>query len=82
MINLKGKSFLKLLDLTSEEIHYLLDLSSDLKAKKKNGIPHRLCEGKNIVLLFEKTRPAEKACVKSPLVSSFVGRFSSERNKK
>ena len=55
MINLKGKSFLKLLDLTSEEIHYLLDLSSDLKAKKKNGIPHRLCKGKNIVLLFEKT---------------------------
>ena len=53
-MNLKGKSFLKLLDLTSAEIGGLLDLAADLKAKKKAGIPHRLCEGKNIVLLFEK----------------------------
>ncbi len=54
-MNFKGKSFLKLLDFTPEEIGYLLDLASDLKAKKKNGVPHRLCEGKNIALLFEKT---------------------------
>ena len=53
-MDLKGKSFLKLLDLTSEEIGGLLDLAADLKAKKKAGVPHRLCEGKNIVLLFEK----------------------------
>ena len=53
-MNLKGKSFLKLLDLTSEEMSGLLDLAADLKAKKKAGIPHKLCEGKNIVLLFEK----------------------------
>ncbi len=53
--DLKGKSFLKLLDFTPEEINYLLDLSADLKAKKKNGVPHKYCEGKNIVLLFEKT---------------------------
>ena len=53
-MNLKGKSFLKLLDLTSEEIAGLLDLAADLKAKKKAGIPHRLCEGKSIALLFEK----------------------------
>ena len=53
-MNLKNKHFLKLLDLTSEEIGGLLDLAADLKAKKKAGIPHRLCEGKNIVLLFEK----------------------------
>ena len=53
-MNLKGKSFLKLLDLTSEEIAGLLDLAADLKAKKKAGIPHKLHEGKNIVLLFEK----------------------------
>ena len=53
-MDLKGKSFLKLLDLTSEEIGGLLDLAADLKAKKKAGIPHRMCEGKNIVLLFEK----------------------------
>ena len=53
-MNLKNKHFLKLLDLTSEEIGGLLDLAADLKARKKAGIPHRLCEGKNIVLLFEK----------------------------
>ena len=53
-MNLKNKSFLKLLDLTPAEIEGLLDLAADLKAKKKAGIPHRLCEGKNIVLLFEK----------------------------
>ncbi len=54
-MNLKGKSFLKLLDLTKEEIEGLLDLAADLKAKKKAGIPHRLCEGKSIALIFEKT---------------------------
>ena len=54
MFSLKGKSFLKLLDLTPEQIGSLLDLAAELKAKKKAGIPHRLCEGKNIVLLFEK----------------------------
>ena len=53
-MNLKGKSFLKLLDLTNEEMFGLLDLAADLKAKKKAGIPHKLHEGKNIVLLFEK----------------------------
>ncbi|MBP3683727.1 MAG: ornithine carbamoyltransferase [Oscillospiraceae bacterium] len=53
-MNLKGKSFLKLLDLTTEEITGLLELAADLKAKKKAGVPHRLHEGKNIVLLFEK----------------------------
>ena len=53
-MNLKGKSFLKLLDLTPDEIEGLLDLAAELKAKKKAGIPHRMCEGKNIALLFEK----------------------------
>ena len=48
-MNLKGKSFLKLLDLTSEEIAGLLDLAADLKGKKKAGIPHKLHEGKNHV---------------------------------
>ena len=55
MINLKGKDFLKLLDFSSEEIGYLVDLSAELKAKKKAGIPHKYCEGKNIALIFEKT---------------------------
>ena len=54
-MNLKGKDFLTLLDLTTEEIEGLLDLAADLKDKKKKGIPHRLCEGKNIALIFEKT---------------------------
>ena len=54
-MNLKGKSFLKLLDFTSEEIEYLLDLAADLKAKKKAGTLHRYCEGKNVALIFEKT---------------------------
>ena len=52
---LKDKSFLKLLDFTPTEIEGLLDLAADLKAKKKAGIPHRLCEGKSIALVFEKT---------------------------
>lgn len=54
-INLSGRSFLKLLDFTPAEIRYLLALSADLKAKKHAGVPHRYLEGKNIVLLFEKT---------------------------
>ena len=54
MTSLKNKDFLKLLDLTPEEISYLLELAADLKAKKKAGIPHALCQGKNIALLFEK----------------------------
>lgn len=54
-INLKGKSFLKLLDFSAEEITYLLDLAADLKAKKKAGIAHNSLCGKNIALIFEKT---------------------------
>ena len=54
-MNLKGKSFLKLLDLTTEEILGLIDLAAELKAKTRAGIPHRLCEGKSIALIFEKT---------------------------
>ncbi len=54
-MNLKGKSFLKLLDFTPEEIDFLINSAIDFKAKKKAGIPHKLCEGKNIALVFEKT---------------------------
>ena len=54
-MNLKGRDFLKLLDYTSDEIEYLIDLAADLKAKKKQGIPHELCKGKNVALIFEKT---------------------------
>ena len=51
----KGKDFLKLLDFTPAEIEYLIDLAASLKAKKKAGIPHKLCDGKNVALIFEKT---------------------------
>ena len=54
-INLKGRSFLKLLDYTPSEIRYLIDLAKDLKSLKRAGIPHDRLRGKNIALLFEKT---------------------------
>ena len=54
-MNLKNKHFLKLLDFTPAEMEYMLDLAAELKAKKKAGISHRLCEGKSIALIFEKT---------------------------
>ena len=52
---MKGRDFLKLLDFTQEEILQLIDLAAELKEKKKAGIPHKLCAGKNIALIFEKT---------------------------
>ena len=55
MFKLHQKHFLKLLDFTPAEIAGLLDLAAQLKAEKKAGIPHRLFEGKNIALIFEKT---------------------------
>ena len=54
-MNLTGKHFLKLLDFTPAEIEELIDLAAELKSKKKNGIPHEECKGKNIALIFEKT---------------------------
>ena len=52
---MKNRHFLKLLDYTPAEMEALLNLAADLKEKKKNRIPHRYCEGKNIALIFEKT---------------------------
>ncbi len=54
-VNLKGKSFLTLMDFTPSEIRYMLDLSHDLKSKKRAGIFNYMLKGKNVVLLFEKT---------------------------
>ena len=54
-VNLRGKSYLKLLDFTSAEIRYLLELSKDFKSMKRAGVQHKSLDGKNIVLLFEKT---------------------------
>ena len=49
------KHFLKLLDFTPAEIQHFIDVAADLKAQKKAGIPHRILEGKNVALVFEKT---------------------------
>lgn len=54
-VNVRGKSFLTLLDYTPAEINYLLDLAIEFKKMKDNGVQHRYLQGKNVVLLFEKT---------------------------
>ena len=86
-MNLKNKSFLKLLDLTPAEIIGLIDLAADLKAKKKAGIPHKMCEGKNVVLLFEKdstrTRCAfEVASADLGMSCTYLGPSGSQMGKK
>lgn len=54
-VNLKGRSFLTLKDFTPDEIRYMLDLAQDLKAKKRLSIRNKSLDGKNIVLIFDKT---------------------------
>ena len=54
-MSLKGRNLLKVLDLSSDEINELIDLAAKLKQEKKNGIPHRMHEGKSIALIFEKS---------------------------
>lgn len=54
-MDLKGRHFLTLKDFTKEEIEYLVDLSAELKRKKKQGIPVDTLKGKNVALIFEKT---------------------------
>ena len=54
-VNIRGKNYLKLLDYSPEEMRYLLDLAKNFKDMKRAGVPHKYLEGKNIVLLFEKT---------------------------
>ncbi len=84
---LKGKSFLKLLDFSPEEIQYLLNLATNLKQQKKNGILHRMHQGKNIVLLFEKdstrTRCAfEVAAADLGMSVTYLGPTGSQMGKK
>ena len=86
-MNLKDKSFLKLLDFTPEEITGLIGLAMDFKAKKKAGISHKICEGKNIVLLFEKdstrTRCAfEVAGADLGMAVTYLGPSGSQMGKK
>ena len=84
---MQGKNFLKLLDYTPEEINSLLILAADLKTRKKAGIAHRLCEGKNVVLLFEKdstrTRCAfEVAAADLGMGCTYLGPTGSQMGKK
>ncbi len=86
-VNLKGRSFLTLMDFTPEEIRYMLDLAHDLKAKKRAGIKGDLLEGKNIVLLFEKTSTRtrcsfEVACKDEGGNATFLDSGSSQIGKK
>jgi len=86
-VNLKGRSFLTLMDFTPEEIRYLLDLSHDLKSKKRAGIRNNLLAGKNIVLLFEKTSTRtrcafEVAALDEGAHVTFLDQNSSQMGKK
>lgn len=78
-VNLKGRSFLTLMDFTPEEIVYLLDLSADLKAKKRAGIRGVALAGKNVALLFEKASTRTRcaftvACVDEGGHPEFLGK--------
>lgn len=86
-VNLKGRSFLTLMDFSPEEIRYLLDLAKDLKAKKRAGIYNHMLKGKNIVLLFEKTSTRtrcafEVACLEEGAHVTFLDSGSSQMGKK
>ena len=85
--SLKGKDFLKLLDFTAEEIGGLIDLAAKFKAEKKAGIPHKIHEGKNVALLFEKdstrTRCAfEVAAYDLGMHVTYLGPAGSQMGKK
>ena len=87
MHQFKGRSFLTLLDYTPEEIEALLQLAAELKAKKKAGIPHKLCEGKHIALVFEKTSTRtrcafEVAAADLGMHSTYLDPKSSQMGKK
>lgn len=86
-VNLKGRSFLTLMDFTPSEIRYMLDLSHDLKAKKRAGVYNYLLKGKNIVLLFEKTSTRtrcafEVAALEEGAHVTFLDQNSSQIGKK
>lgn len=86
-VNLKGRSFLTLMDFTPQEIRYLLDLAHDLKAKKRAGISGDRLKGKNIVLLFEKTSTRtrcafEVSCLDEGAHVTFLDSGSSQMGKK
>ncbi len=86
-VNLKGRSFLTLMDFTPTEIRYMLDLSHDLKSKKRAGISNYVLKGKNIVLLFEKTSTRtrcafEVAALEEGAHVTYLDQASSQMGKK
>lgn len=86
-VNLKGKSFLTLMDFSPEEIRYMLDLAKDLKSKKRAGIHNDVLKGKNVVLLFEKTSTRtrcsfEVACLDEGAHVTYLDSKSSQMGKK
>lgn len=86
-VNLKGRSFLTLMDFTPGEIRYMIDLAKDLKSKKRAGIYNHMLKGKNIVLLFEKTSTRtrcafEVACLEEGAHVTFLDSASSQMGKK
>ncbi len=86
-MNLRGRNFLRLLDFSPAEIAYLLDLSRKLKDDKKVGIRHRLLEGKNIALIFEKPSTRTRcafvvACVDEGAHPEYLGKNDLQFGKK
>lgn len=86
-VNLKGRSLLTLMDFSTSEIRYLLDLAKDLKTKKRSGIYNYQLRGKNIVLLFEKTSTRtrcafEVAALEEGAHVTFLDSNSSQMGKK
>ena len=72
-VNLKGRSFLTLMDFTPSEIRYMLDLAHDLKAKKRAGICNQVLKGKTIVLLFEKTSTRTRCAFEAAAMEEGAG---------
>ena len=72
-VNLKGRSFLTIKDFTPDEVRYLLNLAADLKSKKRAGIRGKLLEGKNIVLLFEKTSTRTRCAIEVAAMDEGAG---------
>lgn len=86
-INLKGRDFLTLRDFTPAEIHYLLQLAADLKAKKRMGIRGDLLAGKNVALIFEKPSTRTRcafvvACVDEGAHAEYLGKNDIQLGKK
>ena len=86
-VNLKGRSFLTLMDFSAEEIRYLLDLAKDLKSKRNEGIRGESLSGKNILLIFEKSSSRTRAAFELGAIEegahvTFIGPGSSQFGKK